>query len=135
MTFVSHLVIEAAPHDWLFPQCSVVVHHGGAGTTAAGLRAGKPTVIVPFFGDQYFWGRTVAAMGLGPHPVPFSVFSSEKLAEAIKEASTVEIKAKAEEIAKGRIVTSSFLPFSFSSFLFLTSPFFHPYKRFLKRME
>ena len=46
----SVLLIGSAPHDKLFPMCSAVVHHGGAGTTAAGLRAGKPTVIVPFFG-------------------------------------------------------------------------------------
>ena len=49
-------VLQAdCPHDWLFPQVSCVVHHGGAGTTAAGLRAGRPTVVVPFFGDQFFW--------------------------------------------------------------------------------
>ena len=52
--------LESAPHDCLFPHASAVVHHGGAGTTAAGLRAGKPTVICPFFGDQPFWGRRVA---------------------------------------------------------------------------
>lgn len=52
--------LQAAPHDWLFDHVSAVVHHGGAGTTAAGLRAGRPTVICPFFGDQPFWGRRVA---------------------------------------------------------------------------
>ena len=49
--------LDAAPHDWLFPQVAAVVHHGGAGTTAAGLRAGRPTVICPFMGDQPFWGK------------------------------------------------------------------------------
>ncbi|KAJ0959662.1 hypothetical protein J5N97_000680 [Dioscorea zingiberensis] len=48
--------LEDYPHDWLFPQCAAVVHHGGAGTTATGLRAGCPTTVVPFFGDQFFWG-------------------------------------------------------------------------------
>ncbi|MCA9995114.1 MAG: glycosyltransferase family 1 protein, partial [Anaerolineales bacterium] len=55
--------IEQAPHDWLFERITAVIHHGGAGTTAAGLRAGKPTVICPFFGDQPFWGQRVAALG------------------------------------------------------------------------
>ena len=56
-------VLDAVPHDWLFPQVAAVVHHGGAGTTGAALRAGKPTVICPFVGDQPFWGRRVARFG------------------------------------------------------------------------
>jgi UDP:flavonoid glycosyltransferase YjiC (YdhE family) len=48
-------MLGPAPHDWLFERVSAVVHHGGAGTTSAGLRCGKPTVIIPFFGDQFFW--------------------------------------------------------------------------------
>lgn len=51
--------LDKVPHDWLFPQVAAVVHHGGAGTTAAGLRAGIPTVIKPFFGDQFFWASRV----------------------------------------------------------------------------
>jgi sterol 3beta-glucosyltransferase len=49
-------IIKDVPHDWLFDHVSAVVHHGGAGTTAIGLKKGKPTAIVPFFGDQMFWG-------------------------------------------------------------------------------
>lgn len=64
------LVIESAPHDWLFPRVAAVVHHGGAGTTAAGLRAGKPTLICPFLGDQPFWGARIHALGAGPAPLP-----------------------------------------------------------------
>jgi sterol 3beta-glucosyltransferase len=48
--------LDSIPHDWLFPHVAAVVHHGGAGTTGAGLRAGKPTLIVPFISDQRFWG-------------------------------------------------------------------------------
>ncbi|XAR62486.1 Sterol 3-beta-glucosyltransferase [Bertholletia excelsa] len=59
------------PHDWLFPQCLAVVHHGGAGTTATGLRAGCPTTVVPFFGDQCFWGERIYQKGLGPAPIPY----------------------------------------------------------------
>ena len=51
--------VDSVPHDWLFPRVAAVVHHGGAGTTAAGLRAGLPTVIVPFTVDQPFWGWRV----------------------------------------------------------------------------
>ncbi|KAI7905720.1 uncharacterized protein BX663DRAFT_500680 [Cokeromyces recurvatus] len=57
--------IDSVPHDWLFPQIQGVVHHGGAGTTAAGLRAGLPTVIKPFFGDQRFWGQRVEELQVG----------------------------------------------------------------------
>jgi sterol 3beta-glucosyltransferase len=82
----SVLGLEAAPHDWLFPQMSAVVHHGGAGTTAAGLLAGKPSVICPFFGDQPFWGKRVAALGVGPEPIPQARLSVEALAKAIQSA-------------------------------------------------
>lgn len=78
--------LESAPHDRLFPHVSAVVHHGGAGTTAAGLRAGKPTVICPFFGDQPFWGRQVAALGAGPEPIARRRLTSFKLANAIRVA-------------------------------------------------
>jgi UDP:flavonoid glycosyltransferase YjiC (YdhE family) len=78
--------IEAVPHDWLFPQMAAVVHHGGAGTTAAGLRAGVPTITVPHFTDQPFWGRRVADLGVGPQPIPRKQLSVERLAEAIEEA-------------------------------------------------
>jgi sterol 3beta-glucosyltransferase len=63
-------MLEQAPHEWLFPQVSAVVHHGGAGTTAAGLRAGKPTVIVPLIADQPFWGNVIYRLGVGPQPIP-----------------------------------------------------------------
>jgi sterol 3beta-glucosyltransferase len=78
--------IDSVPHDWLFPQIAAVVHHGGAGTTAAGLRAGVPTIVTPFFGDQPFWGRRVAALGVGPSPIPFQKLTAAKLAAAIERA-------------------------------------------------
>ncbi len=76
-------VLDAVPHDWLFPQVSAVVHHGGAGTTAAGLRAGKPSVIVPFIADQPFWGRRVRDLGVGPAPIPQKQLTVAALADAI----------------------------------------------------
>ena len=72
-----------APHDWLFPRVSAVIHHGGAGTVAAALRAGVPSVILPFFFDQRFWGQRLAACGLGPPPTPFYRLSTATMARAL----------------------------------------------------
>lgn len=76
--------LEECPHEWLFRHVSMVIHHGGAGTTAIGLREARPTIIVPFFADQPFWGRMVAAAGAGPEPIPQREVSVERLAEAIR---------------------------------------------------
>ena len=76
------------PHTWLFPKMAAVVHHGGAGTTAAGLRAGVPSITVPYFGDQPFWGQRVAALGVGPRPIPRSRLTVEGLAQALHSATT-----------------------------------------------
>jgi sterol 3beta-glucosyltransferase len=82
----SVLQIRSAPYEWLFPQSAAVVHHGGAGTTAAGLRAGKPSVVCPFFGDQPFWGHRVEELGVGPAPLPQSDLNTTTLARAIERA-------------------------------------------------
>jgi sterol 3beta-glucosyltransferase len=81
-------LLDAAPHEWLFPRVAAVVHHGGAGTTAAGLRAGKPTVICPFGVDQPFWGERVRALGAGPAPIPQKRLDATRLAAAIVAATT-----------------------------------------------
>ncbi|KAL8713427.1 MAG: hypothetical protein Q9220_002626 [cf. Caloplaca sp. 1 TL-2023] len=86
------------PHDWLFQHVSCVVHHGGAGTTAAGIAAGKPTVVVPFFGDQPFWGAMVAKAGAGPWPIPYKQLTSDKLATAIQEALEPQALQRAQEL-------------------------------------
>jgi sterol 3beta-glucosyltransferase len=80
------LRLATVSHHWLFPHVSAVVHHGGAGTTATGLLHGKPTVVVPFFADQPFWGERVHQLGCGPHPIPFTRLSIENLANAINRA-------------------------------------------------
>jgi UDP:flavonoid glycosyltransferase YjiC (YdhE family) len=95
-----HLV-DDLPHDWLFPRCAAVCHHGGAGTTAAGLRSGLPTIVVPFFGDQYFWGRIIAESGAGPVPVPIGALTAETLAEAIAFAQRPEVRARAQALGEG----------------------------------
>lgn len=80
--------LDSIPHSWLFPRVSAVVHHGGAGTTSAGLRAGVPSIVIPFFGDQPFWGRRVAELGVGPEPIPRKQLTVERLAQAIQKAVT-----------------------------------------------
>lgn len=81
-------VIDGAPHDQLFPLLGGVVHHGGAGTTAASLRAGKPNLVCPLFGDQPFWGRVVHDRGAGPSPIPLNSLTVEGLASALGEMAT-----------------------------------------------
>ncbi|KAI1375834.1 hypothetical protein F4677DRAFT_445996 [Hypoxylon crocopeplum] len=92
-------LVGDCPHDWLFAHVSCVVHHGGAGTTAAGLAAGCPTIVVPFFGDQPFWGQMIARAGAGPTPVPFKKITAEILAESITFALRPEVQAAAKEVA------------------------------------
>ena len=79
-------VLDSAPHAWLFPRMAAVVHHGGAGTTAEGFRAGVPSVIVPFVLDQPFWGARVKALGLGPPPIAQKNLTAAILADAIRIA-------------------------------------------------
>ncbi|KAF5128678.1 Sterol 3-beta-glucosyltransferase UGT80B1 [Metarhizium anisopliae] len=93
-------MLDNTPHDWLFPKVRGCVHHGGAGTTAIGLKCGLPTMIVPFFGDQYFWGSMVGKSGAGPEPVPYKHLTSDKLAEGIRYLLTDEAKSAAVKIAE-----------------------------------
>ncbi|KPI39480.1 Sterol 3-beta-glucosyltransferase UGT80B1 [Cyphellophora attinorum] len=94
-------MIDNVPHDWLFQYVDAVVHHGGAGTTAAGLKAGKPTMIVPFFGDQPFWAKEIAKVGAGAkEALPLKKLDSDKFAKGIRECLEPDAKAKAQEIAK-----------------------------------
>ncbi|HXZ84940.1 MAG TPA: glycosyltransferase [Myxococcota bacterium] len=81
----SVLALEAAPHDWLFPRVAAVVHHGGAGTTSAALRAGVPSLVLPFIADQRFWGERVAKLGAGPRPLSRRKLGAERLAAALRD--------------------------------------------------
>jgi sterol 3beta-glucosyltransferase len=82
------LMVDSISHSWLFPRMAAVVHHGGAGTTAAGLRAGVPSIVIPFFGDQLFWGQRVEKLGVGTAPIPRKKLTVELLAQAIDRAVT-----------------------------------------------
>ncbi|RJE26465.1 hypothetical protein PHISCL_01175 [Aspergillus sclerotialis] len=91
--------IGDCPHTWLFQHVAAVVHHGGAGTTACGLLNGRPTTIIPFFGDQPFWGDMVAKAGAGPSPIPYASLDPETLASAIQFCLMPEAAAAAGEIS------------------------------------
>jgi sterol 3beta-glucosyltransferase len=91
-------ILESAPHSWLFAQMAAVVHHGGAGTTAAGLRAGVPGIIIPFSNDQFAWGCRVYELGVASKPIPRKSLTAEKLADAIKFVLAKEIKDAARDL-------------------------------------
>jgi len=95
------LAIREAPHALLFPRVAAAVHHGGAGTTAAAARAGVPQVVVPHLGDQFFHGRRVRDLGIGPAPIPRSRLNASRLASAIREAlTTPRIQERARSLAE-----------------------------------
>ena len=94
------LVLESVPHDWLLPHCKTVIHHGGAGTTAAALRSGIPNLVVPFAADQPFWGARVHAIGAGPYPMPVKKLTVEKLIAALAEADGDGIRNGAQVVGR-----------------------------------
>jgi UDP:flavonoid glycosyltransferase YjiC (YdhE family) len=89
------LSIDSVPHDWLLPQVSAAVHHGGAGVTGAVLRAGLPSVVVPIFGDQPFWAKRVFALGAGPRPIPARRLTDGALASAIRTTADADMRRRA----------------------------------------
>jgi len=94
-------VLESVPHAWLFPRVSAVVHHGGSGTTGAGLRAGVPSVLVPHMGDQPFWAQRVVELGVGPQPIPRRQLTAGRLAAAITSAVTdTDMRARAAALGE-----------------------------------
>lgn len=95
------LVIDEVPHDLLFPRVTAVVHHGGSGTTAAGLRAGRPTLICPVLADQPFWGTRVHALGAGPQPLALTKARVESLTQRLVDLiSDSQYAARASELGE-----------------------------------
>jgi sterol 3beta-glucosyltransferase len=93
-------MLESAPHAWLFPQMAAVVHHGGAGTTAAGFRAGVPSIVIPHSNDQFAWGRRVAELGVGAPPIPRKRLTAEGLAGAIGVAMQPAVREAARVLGE-----------------------------------
>ncbi|RAR43883.1 glycosyltransferase [Paenibacillus sp. MDMC362] len=101
------LCIQEAPHAWLFPRAAGVIHHGGAGTTAAVLRAGKPMTISPFNADQPFWAKRIYELGVSTKPIPEKSMSVASLAERIAELTsdstlTANVMALSDKISEER---------------------------------
>jgi sterol 3beta-glucosyltransferase len=94
------LFLDSAPHTWLFPRMAAVVHHGGAGTTAAGFRSGVPSVIIPHSNDQFAWARRVHELGVGPKPIPRKHLTAENLAAALRAAGSPEIRRAAQVLGQ-----------------------------------
>jgi UDP:flavonoid glycosyltransferase YjiC (YdhE family) len=92
--------IGSVPHDWLLPRCCLVVHHGGAGTTAAALRSGTPSMVIPLAGDQPFWARRVDALGVGPRSIRARDLSVEAMRSALQAIGSAEHAARAAALAR-----------------------------------
>jgi sterol 3beta-glucosyltransferase len=93
-------LIESIPHSWLFPKMKIVIHHGGAGTTATGLRAGKPTIIIPHNADQPAWGQKVFELGVGSKPIKKTNLTADNLARAILFAQQPNIISNADKLGQ-----------------------------------
>ncbi len=94
------LAIKSVPHSWLFERVSLVCHHGGAGTTAAGFKAGIPSIIIPFSNDQFAWAHRAYDLGVGSKPIYRKKLSSDKLASAIQFALSDEVIKNAQTLGK-----------------------------------
>ncbi|KZD00353.1 MULTISPECIES: glycosyltransferase [unclassified Thalassospira] len=94
------LAVREVPHDWLFPKVDIAIHHGGAGTCAAALRAGRPSIIIPFFGDQPFWAKCLHRLGVAPRPIKPAKLDTAMLASRIKTVlETPSYRNNAERVA------------------------------------
>ncbi|MBP3127812.1 glycosyltransferase [Thalassospira sp. ER-Se-21-Dark] len=95
------LAVKEVPHDWLFPKVDIVIHHGGAGTCAAALRVGRPSIIIPFFGDQPFWTKRLHKLGVSPRPIKPEKLDATLLAEQIQTVfKTPSYRNNAERISQ-----------------------------------
>lgn len=94
------LYLESAPHDWLLPKCKMLIHHGGAGTTSAALRAGITQIVVPFMADQPFWGSRVHAIGVASKPIRVNQLSVDKMVSAMAEAESKDTLERAQVIGQ-----------------------------------
>lgn len=92
--------VDSIPHSWLFLKVSAVCHHGGAGTTAAGFKAGVPSIIVPFSNDQFAWAHRAYDLGVGTKPLNRKKLNARDLADAITAANSDRMKDHAAKLAE-----------------------------------
>lgn len=95
--------VDYAPYEWLFPRMSAIVHHGGSGTTAYALKSGRPSFVIPFGADQFFWGARSSALSVGPSPLPFKHLGELPLAEKLAEATTNNEYAQNAALLRSRL--------------------------------
>jgi UDP:flavonoid glycosyltransferase YjiC (YdhE family) len=95
------IAFDFVPHSWIYPRVAAAVHHGGAGSTAAALRAGLPSVVVPFYADQPFWARQVHRLGAAPRPIPRRRLSADRLADALRVATAdATMRRRAQDVGR-----------------------------------
>jgi UDP:flavonoid glycosyltransferase YjiC (YdhE family) len=98
----SVFALDYAPYAWLFPRMAAVIHHGGSGTTGLALRSGMPSLVIPFTGDQPFWGKRTHDLGVGPAAIPFARLTADRLAAAIRTmTSDAGMQARAATLGEG----------------------------------
>jgi len=91
-------LVDFVPHDWLFERVSGIVQHGGAGTTHASLRAGLPTLVVPFTSDQPMWAHSLHQLGISPKPIPLNRLTADKLAKALLDLTDPKLIERARQV-------------------------------------
>ena len=94
------LVIDDTPHDWLFPRTSLVIHHGGSGTTHSAARSGIPSVVLPFAGDQAFWAERLQILGVAPDSTSVRRISAASLAQAMDIAGSTQMRSRAASLGE-----------------------------------
>jgi sterol 3beta-glucosyltransferase len=90
----------SVPHDWLLERVSGLVHHGGFGTTSAGLRAGIPALVIPHIIDQFIWGQKVAELGVGPQPIARAKLKPQAMSDALVQMQSSEMRGKAAALGE-----------------------------------
>ncbi len=94
------LWLDTAPHGWLLPKCTALIHHGGAGTSGAGVRAGIASIVVPFTADQSFWGQRLWRLGVASEPIGVNKLTPGALNHALAKAGTRDIRMRAKALGK-----------------------------------
>ncbi len=87
--------VGETPRDWLFPRTAAVIHHGGSGTSHSAARAGVPSIVAPFAGDQFFWAERLRLSGVAPAPLDGRRPKAEAFARALDLAATAAMRAGA----------------------------------------
>ncbi|MGB6007210.1 glycosyltransferase [Castellaniella sp.] len=94
------LRVDRTPHDWLFPRMAAIIHHGGSGTTHSALRAGRPSIVMPFVGDQPFWAARLRHLGVAPAAVSPARPDPKALAAALRFVGRESVVKRAQALGR-----------------------------------